>query len=160
MVRAITRRLFGLGMSGVLSGVAPRAGAAMAPSPSSADMRLVVVHWKVKPGREAEFLDYWSTRATIEDRAGLLGEFLCSVEDRGRFPWITFQALDPRWTSFFNVGMWRDAAAFQDQIGRHIDDARPPLDFEAERRERVFLAPERWRLGRSALPGSDPPGVL
>lgn len=160
MVRTITRRLFGLGMSGVLSGVAPRAGAAMAPSPSDVGMRLVVVHWKIKPGREAEFLDHWSTRATIEDRAGLLCEFLCSVEDRGRFPWIILQALDSRWTSFFNVGLWRDAAAFQDQIGRHIDDARPPLDFEAERRERVFLSPERWRLGRSALPASDPPGVL
>lgn len=160
MIQAITRRLFGFGVAGVLSGAVPRAGAAVAPSPSDGGMRLVVVHWKVKPGREAEFLDYWSTRATIEDRAGLMCEFLCSVEDRARFPWITLQALDPRWTSFFNVGLWRDAAAFQDQIGRRIDDARPLLDFEAGRRERVFLAPERWRLGRSALPESDPPGVL
>lgn len=141
-------------------GAVPRGGVAMAPSRSDGGMRLVVVHWKVKLGRETEFLDYWSTRATIEDRDGLMCEFLCSVEDRMRFPWITLQALDPRWTSFFNVGLWRDAAAFQDQIGRRIDDASPPLDFEAERRERVFLAPERWRLGRSTLPASDSPEVL
>lgn len=160
MIRVVTRRLFGLGVAGALSGAVPRAGASEFPPRSNGDVRLVVVHWKVKPGREAEFLGYWSTRAAIEDRAGLICEFLCSVEDRGRFPWITSRALDPRWTSFFNVGLWRDTAAFQDQIGRHIDDARPSLDFEAERRERVFLSPERWRLGRSALPASDAPGVL
>lgn len=160
MIRTVTRRLFGLGMTGVLAGAVPRAAASRSPPRPGGDVRLVVVHWKIKSGRESEFLDHWSTRAAVKNRAGLLCEFLCSVEDRGRFPWITSRTLDPRWTSFFNVGLWRDAAAFQDQIGRHIDDARPPLDFEAERRERVFLSPERWRLGRSPLPASDAPGVL
>ena len=118
-----------------------------------------MVHWKIKPGREAEFLDYWGTRSVVGDRSGLVGEYLSSVEDRERAPWITWQTLNLTYTSFFNVGLWRDVDAFQDQIGKFIDNSRPPLPFEAERRERIFLVPERWRAGRSSLPATDPPGV-
>jgi len=69
------------------------------------------------------------------------------------------QAVNASYTSFFNIGIWKDAAAFEDQIGRFIDNSRPPLPFEAERRERVLLQPERWRIGGSALSLSDQPGV-
>ena len=44
-------------------------------------------------------------------------------------------------------------------MGRFIDNSRPPQDFEAARRTRVFLVPERWRVGATALPMSDPQGV-
>ena len=136
------------------------AALALAPPPVRAEaeatpMRMVVVHWKVKQGREAEFLDYWGQRSVVADRSGLVGEFLSSVEDRGRFPWINMQAVSGAYTSFFNIGIWRDAAAFEDQIGKYIDNARPPLPFEAERRERVLLQPERWRIGRTALSLAD-----
>lgn len=53
----------------------------------------------------------------------------------------------------------RDAPAFQDEIGKYIDRNRPPLEFEAAERARVFLAPERWRIGAASLPASDPDGV-
>ncbi|MGS0626015.1 hypothetical protein ACU8YE_24260, partial [Ralstonia sp. VS2407] len=119
-----------------------------------------VVHWKIKPGQEADFLQYWGSRAAIKDRSELVGEFLSSVEDRDMFPWINLQVLDPGWSSFFNVGLWRGAEAFQAQVGRYINDERPLLDFEAARRERVFLSPERWRIGRGVLPGTDPVGVV
>lgn len=164
MIRTITRRLFGLGTaSGLLAAAAPgyaRSARAVETPPLGAPLRVIVVHWKIKPEREAEFLDYWATRASVADRSGLVGEFLSSVADRAQHPWINLQALSPRWASFFNVGLWRDAAAFQDQIGRYIDNTQPPFDFEAERRERVFLVPERWRTGHSALPAADPPGVV
>src|SRR4051812_1299117 len=42
--------------------------------------RIILVEWSIKKGQEREFLDYWSTRATVEDRAGLIGEFLSRVE--------------------------------------------------------------------------------
>ncbi len=122
-------------------------------------VRLVVVHWKIKQGQEQEFLDYWAQRSPVADRSGLVGEFLSSVEDRDRFPWINMQAVSASYTSFFNIGIWKNSAAFQDQIGKYIDTSRPPLPFEAERRERVFLQPERWRIGGSALSLSDQPGV-
>ena len=153
----------------LLSACAPTAGPMPASPPvavaeavvarEQGPLRLVIVHWKIKPGREAEFLTYWSERARVADRAGLVGEFLSGVEDRATYPWMTMASLDRRWTSYFNVGLWRDAAAFQEQIGRFIDIARPPLDFEAERRERVLLAAERWRRGTWQLPADDPPGV-
>jgi hypothetical protein len=117
--------------------------------------RIVVVEWKIKPGRECEFLEYWSTRSTIPDRSGLIGEFLNEVD---RLPWVNW-SLDEGWTTFYNVGIWRDAAAFEEQIGKFIDNSRPPLDFEAGKRSRVFLAPERWRIGAVPLPATDPAGV-
>lgn len=113
-----------------------------------------MVEWRIKKGREQEFLTYWSTRATVQDRAGLIGEFLSRVESREQFPWMVWD-LDPRWTTFLNVGLWRSSLHFEQQIGRFIDLSRPPLDFEAERRRRVFVAPERWRVGASPFPTAD-----
>lgn len=141
--------------------VAPAPGVSIEPtaSPRPTPLRIVVVHWKIKPGRESEFLDYWSTRSVVGDRSGLVSEYLSSVEDRGRAPWITWRTLSPEYTSYFNVGIWCDLDAFQDQIGRYIDNSRPPLPFEAERRERVLLAPAAWRTGRSIPPMADAPGV-
>lgn len=121
--------------------------------------QIVIVHWKIKPGREAEFLDYWSTRSVIGDRSGLVGEYLSSVANRDRAPWINWQNLSLKYTSYFNVGVWRDVDAFQEQIGQFIDNDRPSLPFEAERRERVLLNPETWRIGRSTPPTTDAPGV-
>lgn len=115
----------------------------------------MIVEWKIKRGRESDFLDYWSTRSTIPNRSGLISEFLSEVDARS---WVQWN-VDERWTTFYNVGIWRDAAAFEDQIGRYIDDSGPLLDFEAARRSRVFLAPERWRVGATALPLADTAGV-
>ncbi|MFC0389019.1 hypothetical protein [Muricoccus vinaceus] len=122
-------------------------------------MRIIVVHWKIRHGMEDQFLHYWSTRALVADRSGLVAEFLSSPADRQRLPWIIWSGLDPRWTSFYNVGLWRDEAAFQDQIGRFINNSRPPLTFEAAPRERVLLTPERWRVGASPLLAADAVGV-
>ncbi len=128
-------------------------------SPRLIPLRIVVVHWKIRLGREAEFLNYWGTRSVIGNRSGLVSEYLSSVADRDSIPWIIWQGLSPNYTSYFNVGIWRDLDAFQGQIGRFIDNDKPPLPFEAERRERIFLTPKAWRIGRSALPTTDAPGV-
>ena len=68
--------------------VAPMPEVSVAPVALSRpiSLRIIVVHWKIKLGREAEFLDYWSTRSVIGDRSGLVSECLSSVEDRGRAP--------------------------------------------------------------------------
>ena len=118
------------------------------------EMRIVLVDWRIIKGQESLFLDYWSRRETIEDRSGLIGEFLSRVQDRAQFPWITCE-LSPEWTCFVNVGLWRDAEAFQDQIGWRLDDARPKMPFEYERRRRTFLGPQRWRFGGTAIPTAD-----
>jgi hypothetical protein len=118
------------------------------------DARIVLVEWRIKKGREQEFLEYWSKQATIADRSGLIGEFLSRVEDRKQFPWMVWD-LDKRWTTFVNVGFWRSGDDFHEQIGRFINNAKPPLAFEAQKRRRVFVAPERWRVGASPLMISD-----
>jgi hypothetical protein len=124
------------------------------PAQATAAMRIILVEWRIRKDHEDEFLEYWSSRATVADRSGLIGEFLSRVESRNEYPWIVWE-LDERWTTFVNVGLWREGAEFQQQVGRFIDDARPPMAFEAERRRRVLVAPERWRTGGTALPVSE-----
>lgn len=122
-----------------------------------AAIRVVLVEWKIRKGREAEFLKYWDTRSTIPDRAGLIGEFLAGPESREQWPflrWVT-PTERPDVAVFYNIGLWRDAPSFQEQVGRFIDPDRAPLDFEAEPRARIVLAPQRWRAGRTPLPGKD-----
>ena len=68
--------------------------------------------------------------------------------------------LDERWTTLVNVGLWRQGADFEKQVARFIDKSRPPMEFEAESRRRVFVAPERWRTGSTALPASEHNHVL
>ncbi len=121
-------------------------------------MRIIFVEWRIKKGSEEEFLEYWSTRSTVPDRSGLIGEFLNRVEGRDQYPWIIWD-VDDRWTTFYNVGLWREGADFQEQIGRSIGTSQPLMPFEAERRRRVFLVPERWRIGCTGFPVSDPRGV-
>ena len=120
--------------------------------------RIVGVEWRIKKGQENEFLEYWSTRSTIPDRSGLVAEFLSRVESREQFPWMVWE-FNEGWTTFINVGIWREGADFQQQIGRFIDNTRPPLAFEADRRRRIFLAAERWRIGNTPLLKDDHPAV-
>ena len=51
-----------------------------------------------------------------------------------------------------NVGLWREASDFEEQIGCYMNEKRPPMAFEAARRRRVLVAPERWRFGGTGLP--------
>ncbi len=149
------------------------AAAYIAPAPQSSDpqhtlapqaeqeataMRIVAVEWRIKKGQENEFLEYWSTRSTIPDRSGLVGEFLNRVESREQYPWMVWE-FNETWTTFINVGIWREGADFQQQIGHFIDNSRPPLAFEADRRRRVFMAPQRWRIGNTSLLENDHPAV-
>jgi hypothetical protein len=136
------------------SSINPRGAAREAATPT----RIVAVEWRIKKGQENEFLEYWSTRATIPDRSGLVAEFLNRVESQEQFPWMVWE-FNESWTTFINIGIWREGADFQQQIGRFIDNSRPPLAFEADRRRRVFMAPERWRIGNTPLLTADHPVV-
>ena len=133
---------------------APKAEQGVATTPQAEQeataTRIVAVEWRIKKGQENEFLEYWSTRSTIPDRSGLVAEFLNRVESREQFPWMVWE-FNEGWTTFINVGIWREGADFHQQIGRFIDNSRPPLAFEADKRRRVFLAPERWRIGNTPL---------
>ena len=144
---------------------APATPAVAAPAKvaDGATMRIVIVEWKIKKGREQEFLDYWAQRSTIPNRDGLIAEFLSGVDSKDKWPWINWTGpIDkPGITTYYNIGLWRDGDSFQDQIGKYIDNNRPPLDFEdgTIRRSRVFLAPQRWRAGETSPPRKDSDGT-
>ena len=128
--------------------------------PLSTEARIVVVEWKIKKGHEQEFLDYWATKSTIPDRSGLIAEFMSGEESREQFPWINWVAAESGdFTTFYNIGIWRKADDFMGQIGKYIDNNRPPMAFEADHRHRVFLAPVKWRIGQASLPAHDAEGV-
>lgn len=139
----------------------PTAAAAPLAGPLSTDARIVVVEWKIKKGHEQEFLDYWAKKSTIPDRSGLIAEFLSGQESRDRFPWINWVSAseDEDATTYYNIGIWRRADDFMGQIGKYIDNNRPPMPFEAAHRHRVFLQPLEWRVGMSSLPTQDRDGV-
>ena len=124
----------------------------------TADMRITLVEWRIKKGREQDFLDYWSRQATLSDRSGLVGEYLTRLESPEQFPFAVWE-FNPRWTTFVNVGIWRSFADYHQQVGRFIDLNRPPLEFEAEPRRRLLMVPARWRVGGTPLGREDSPGV-
>lgn len=177
LTMAVLAMLLSTGASAVADGIAPQtqgpqAQASPAPQapaaaaldaagkPLSTEARIVVVEWKIKKGHEQEFLDYWATKSTIPDRSGLIAEFMSGEESREQFPWINWAAAESGdVTTFYNIGIWRKADDFMGQIGKYIDNKRPPLAFEADHRHRVFLAPVKWRIGQASLPAHDAEGV-
>ena len=123
-------------------------------------MQIVLIHWKIRPDGEAAFLHFWREQAIVEDRSGLVGEFLSATVDKSKLlPWITWDLADKPgcYRSFVNVGIWQDAAEFHDQVSKYF--ATEKKDFECEPRVRALLTPEHWRIGKGHLPTSDSDGV-
>ena len=120
-------------------------------------MVIVLIHWKIKPDRVDEFLDYWRKKAVVQDRRGLIGEFLSEACHTSEFPWITWDltGCEDVYRSFVNVGMWSDAGEFHDQIGKYFTGKAAPKEFEYESRVRTILRPACWRMGDSHLPVHD-----
>ena len=125
-------------------------------------MIVVIVHWKIRPEMVDEFLEFWKTAAIVDDRSGLIGEFLCEGHSTTEFDWITWPlaGCEGRYRSFVNVGFWNSGEEFQAQVERYFDSATGPKEFEAEPRLRTALKPGCWRIGESRLPLHDSGGVL
>ena len=120
-------------------------------------MVIVLVHWKIKPKRVDVFFEYWRKVVAVQDRAGLIGEFLSEACHASEFPWITWELTrrEGVYRSFVNVGMWTSAEGFHDQIAKYFRDGVEPQDFEHEPRVRTVLRPRCWRMGDSSLPVHD-----
>src|SRR4051794_41966407 len=118
-------------------------------------MRIVLIEWRIRKGQEEQFLEYWSKRAVVQDRSGLIAEFLSRVESPQQYPWITWD-LDERWTTFVNVGLWRGGAGFEGQNGRAMGDTPPPPAVWARRRPPAVGVPARGGPRRGQLPPPPP----
>ena len=126
-------------------------------------MVIVVIKWSIKPAMIQEFREFWAREALVQDREGLIGEFLSEVGSRDDYPYITWilndQDAEPS-EVYVNVGIWADPDAFQEQIARYLNDDGPIRTFEAARRIRTVLMPRWWRIGHASLPVDDSSGIL
>ena len=125
-------------------------------------MIVVLIHWKIIPDKVDEFLEFWRKTAIVQDRKGLIGEFLSEVSSTSEYNWITWDlgALQDRYKSFVNVGLWDDPCEFREQIGKYFETSTGKQHFEHEARVRTVLHPKCWRMGDSNLPLHDSGGVL
>jgi hypothetical protein len=126
---------------------------------------IALIHWRIRPDEQnvSDFLDHWRTRNTIDDRSGLIGEFLSDQLPVKDHPYITWH-LDAEslgnFRSYVTVGIWRDEPAFEEAVARYFNDERPLLSFEKYRRRRVVFRPVEWRVGGEPLPTVDSEAVL
>jgi heme-degrading monooxygenase HmoA len=120
----------------------------------------VLVHWRIRPDAEADFLAHWKTKSVIEDRSGLIAEYLCEPNGLDPGAYTTWDIADEAATPFVSVGLWQSADAFRDQIAKYFNDQGDLLSFEKARRRRVVLHPAAWRNGQAQLPPADSPGMM
>ncbi len=126
-------------------------------------MIIALIYWKIKPGCEKNFFEFWKTKAVVHDRAELMGEFLSAPVSPEELDYITWKLRcddDIDHIPFVNIGLWADAQAFHDQIAVHFNDEGIIEPFEAARRVRTILRPQEWRLGDKELPIHDSGGVM
>lgn len=127
-------------------------------------MTIVLIHWKIRPEQKMvdEFLKFWRETAVIDDRRGLVGEFLTEAHSKDEYAWITWQltGCEEKYRSFITVGCWNSADEFYAQVGKHIRTSSELKPFEAEPRIRTVMNPKCWRMGDATLPVHDSGGVL
>ena len=125
-------------------------------------MVIVLIHWKIKPDLVSEFLEHWQKKVVVQDRRGMIGEFLSEACHTSEFQWITWDitGCEGVYRSFVNVGMWNNAEDFREQIGKYFERKSEPENFECEMRTRTILRPRHWRIGDSSLPRYDSGGTL
>ncbi len=126
-------------------------------------MMIALIHWRIKPDQVDQFQKHWRENNHIEDRSGLIAEFLSASLKPSDLPFITWH-LDEQslgnFRSFVTVGIWADADAFEQQIAQYFNDEKPMLEFEQFRRRRVVFDPVDWRIGAALMPSTDTPGVV
>ena len=126
-------------------------------------MIIVLVRWKIIPDRVDDFLEFWRKVVTIENRQGLIGEFLSEPQSPEEYPWITWDIMgcEGKYRSFINVGCWVNAEEFHEQVGKYIPETpSKKKDFEYELRIRTVLKPKCWRMGDASIPVHDSGGTL
>ena len=128
-------------------------------------MIIVLIKWKIenKQDRINAFLNFWRKEAVVQDRKGLVGEFLSEIGSKAQYDYITWdfeQPVGDTYKIFVNVAIWDDGEAFQEQISQYFNDKKPLMGFEAERRVRTVLEPACWRMGDAPLPIHDSGGIL
>src|SRR3954454_16271424 len=102
---------------------------------------IVVILWKIKAGADNRqaFFKHWAETLKIDDRTGLVGEFLSrplSAEEAGPEFSIFGADASPEYEIYFNVGIWDTLDDFRTQVlDKYVggDAAYKPFLFEPPR---------------------------
>ena len=124
---------------------------------------VVLVHWAIKKGSEANFQAKWKTM-TVDPDSGLFREiFTCPNSTTSDPKYHTFGLENPNYITFVNIGIWRSLEDFDKAIGKYIPEALPKGDmqvvemynFEFKIRERLVIDVLTMRGGDWQLPTPD-----
>ena len=78
-------------------------------------MIIVLIHWRIKPTAESDFLTWWKNTAVVKNKENLIGEFLSAPMPAGEFKFavddLSPKQDEPLHTAFVNVGLWKDWSA-------------------------------------------------
>lgn len=93
-------------------------------------MIVILVHWLIRPGFEEDFEARWR-EMVVDKKSGLYREILTTLEksnadegnaDDERFH--TFSVGDPFYTTYINIGIWKDLNSFDAAIGQYIPQTK------------------------------------
>lgn len=136
-------------------------------------MVVILVHWLIKRGIENEqaFEAMWQ-QMRVDPSTGLYREFLTKAEEAEDPKFNTFSLTDPSYTTYINIGFWKDVKSFDEAVGKYIapPELRKPLrgplrntemlavyrhSFEFKIRERIILSKVQDRKGALDFPLAD-----
>jgi hypothetical protein len=136
-------------------------------------MIVIMVHWLIKKGVENEeaFEAAWK-KMTIKPNTGLYREVLTQPVEAEDPKFNTFSITDKSYTTYINIGIWKDIKSFDAAVGKYIQppEKRKPLrgpyknrkmlavyrqPFEFKIRERIILRKLYDRKGALDLPDPD-----
>lgn len=97
-------------------------------------MQIVLVHWFIVEGREADLHRFWDEHAPGPDTQGFIDETLSEVSEQDELGT----------TKFINVARWQDRHDFEREFGEQPGER---MDFERRLRIRVWLDPLKSHEG-------------
>jgi len=133
-------------------------------------MVVILVHWQIRLGSEQKFIRYWK-RLKLSPQAGFYREILTQVVRSGKDKLNTFNLSSPNYSTFINVGIWKNVKAFEEAVGQYIPEPKRASvekngkkkrvlqytmeEFEFKIRERIVLRKIMDRERGLALPQAD-----
>ncbi|HWK06234.1 MAG TPA: hypothetical protein VNS58_21485 [Puia sp.] len=134
-------------------------------------MVIVVVRWYIRKDQEDKFVTTWE-EMDPKFKDGLFREFFSKPIDEPNEKYHTLDFESQHYTTYINVGTWRDITDFDKAIGSMIPgrdknperDKNPKkknkelievYDFEYKLRERIVMTVEKMRAGEWDLPPAD-----
>ncbi len=87
-------------------------------------MVVVIVKWYIKNKMDKYFLSKWEEmKPKFYD--GLFREFLNKPENINADKYLTLDVVNPNYTTYLNVGIWRSLEDFDKAIGSMIPQRKP-----------------------------------